>query len=148
MPVFAKGYNYVLAIGTDTTLPLEAPASDTFTTVGNLSTITPPSWTQEAETYYEHSSSAPKSIGGRLNQQTVTGTLNKNRTDAGQILMQADKGVVGGQLRNYRLTHPDGLVQNFVGWLGAYEEQEAPAGQQGPKQISFTINVTGTVTEA
>lgn len=148
MAVSAKGVNYVLAIGADTTLPLEVPASDTFTTVGNLSTITPPGWSQESETYYEHDSSAAKSIGGRISAQEVAGTLNDNPTDAGQILMHADKDVVGGQLRNYKITHNNGRIQNFQGWVREFLYQEAPAGEQGPAQISFVIAVSGTVTES
>ena len=148
MAVSAKGSGYILSIGADTTLPLEVPASDTFTAVGNLSTITPPGWEQESETYYEHDSSAAKSIGGRFNAQEVPGTLNDNPTDAGQILMHTDKDVLGGQLRNYRVTFNNGRIQNFQGFLKSFVYQEAPAGEQGPAQIAFVISVSGAVTES
>jgi hypothetical protein len=125
-----------------TTLEIEdTEVSPTFHAVGGIKTISfaegEPSENDETvltSTAKEYTLSLPDS-------GQVTGTLQYNRSDAGQAEMHTAK--IASEERNFKLTLADGAVGEFVGLV-----KNVPfSGNVGQSlEGQFTIRITGAVT--
>jgi hypothetical protein len=148
MSYYTQNTDAKLYMGTSTADPLPAPGADSFTEVPLVQVITPPLWEQSVGTFNVLNDANKRSVGGKLADQAISGTIVRDGTEATHLAMFADVKVSGGQKRNWRTVWPDGLIEDCV----AFPSRIAPAafdatGDAAPHVYEYTLSVDGAVTQ-
>lgn len=148
MSYYTQNTGAKLYMGASTADPLPAPGSDTLTEVPLVQVFTPPLFEQSVGTFNVLNDANKRSVGGKLSDQTITGTIVRDGSETLHLNMFADVKVSGGQKRNWRTEWPDGMIEDFV----AFVSRIAPAsfdatGDAAPHVFEFTLNVDGAVTQ-
>lgn len=156
MSYYGANVNAKLYMGASTATTLPAPGSDTFTEVPLTGNIKPPQNTLSAGFFNVLNDGNRRSVGGKLNDRTVTGNVVLDWINAATVggvschlVMFADSIVAGGQKRNWRIVYPDsGNRQlDFVAFISDWEEEEFSADEDAKEhRANFTLSVDGAVT--
>lgn len=85
-------------------------------------------------------STAKEYIAGLQDFGNIQLDININDNDAGQIVMRAAKAEAS--LRNFRITHPNGKIRNFQGYVRSFTEQ---GGVDAAVAGTSTIRISGPV---
>ena len=148
MSYYTQNTDAKLFMGSAVSDPLPAPGSDTFTEVPLVQVLAPPQWEQSIGTFNVLNDSNKRSVGGKLGDQTVTGTIVRDGAEATHLAFFSDVKVAGGQKRNWYTEWPDGMREDFV----AFVARVAPAsfdatGDSAPHVFEYTLSVDGLVTQ-
>lgn len=148
MSYYTQNVDAKLFMGSSTADPLPAPGSDTFTEVPLVQIITPPIWEQSVGTFNVLNDANKRSVGGKLADQVVEGTIVRDSTEATHTAIFSDVKVVGGQKRNWYTEWPDGLREDFVGFMSRLAPASFDAtGDAQPHVFEYRISVDGEVTQ-
>lgn len=137
-----------LYMGASTTDPLPAPGADTFTVVPLLGSVTPAANEQSTAGFNVLNTTVKYSVGGKLNDQTVPGSVVMDQDSAVHRLMEADSKVPGRK-RNWYLLYPDTNTRrdDFVGFVSSWTPSPFDAGEDAVEhRADFVITVDGAVT--
>jgi hypothetical protein len=148
MSHYTANVNAFLYMGAATTDPLPAPGSDTFTVVPLLGSVTPPGNEQSTGSFNVLNTTSPYSIGGKVNERTVTGNVVADWTSTVHQAMEADS-IVPGRKRNWYIIYPDANTRrdDFVGFVSSWVKEPFDAGEDAKEhRVNFTITVDGAVT--
>jgi hypothetical protein len=145
---YTQNVNALLFMGASTATPLPAPGSDTFTEVPLTQVLAPPQWEQSVGTFNVTNDGNRRSVGGKLSEQSITGTIVRASSEATHAAMFADVKVVGGQKRNWYLEWPDGMREDFVSFVSRIAPAAFDAtGDAQPHVFEFTLSVDNAVTQ-
>ena len=140
------GQGWQLQIGTSAAASLPLPGSDTFTTVGDLEELKPPSPTREIDEFFTLDSVGARRLVGPVSWAAVTAKLVRRYGNAVHDSIETDAAVAGGQRRNWRIIASDtGAEQrDFVGFVNKFEI--ASVTNRGRVVVDIEITVDGNVT--
>jgi len=146
MSYYTQNTDAKLFMGASTADPLPAPGSDTFTEVPLVQVLTPPIWEQSVGTFNVLNDANKRSVGGKLADQSVGGTIVRDGSEATHLNMFADVKVAGGRKRNWYTLWPDGMREDFVGFASRIAPASFDAtGDAAPHVFEYTIAVDGEV---
>jgi hypothetical protein len=149
MAFYSANVSAFLYIGASTAASLPAPGSDSFTEVGLVGSITPPSNTISTAFFNVLNDPDRRSVGGKLGDRTVAVTLVVDWTTTPHQNMYSDSSVAGGQKRNWRIVYPDANDRqlDFVGFISEWTEEAFDAGEDAKEhRVSVVITVDGDLT--
>lgn len=148
MSYYTNNVDALLYIGTSTADPLPAVGADSFTEVPLTQVLAPPQWEQSVGTFNVTNDANKRSVGGKLSDQNVTGTIVRDGAEATHTAMFSDVKVAGGQKRNWYLEWPDGMREDFVAFVSRIAPSAFDAtGDAVPHVFEFTLSVDGAVTQ-
>lgn len=137
-----------LSIGTDTTEPLDPPATDTFTEVINVLNISGPN-AQKGDIEVTHlQSTAKEYISDLADPGELTFTISTVWDDTEHLALQDDSFTVGRR-RNYKLEWQDPAgatttrTADFVAECMEFSPDESPGAQH---QANVRLKISGTPT--
>lgn len=148
MSYYSQNVDAFLYMGTSTEVPLPSVASDTLTEVPLVQIINPPAWELSVGAFNILNDSAKRSIGGKLAEQIVEGTIVVDRGQQTHRDFFSDMKVSGGQKRNWRVKRPDDSTLDFVGFLSLLREEAFDATGDAKEHVfTFRISVDGNMDE-
>lgn len=148
MSAYSQNTGAFLYIGTSTSDPLPAPGSDSFTEIEEAQVLAPVQWERSVGTYNVLNDTSKRSVGGKLGDQTITGTIVLDETIATHATFFSEITAAGsGQKRNWRLVWPSGKQEDFVAFISRVAPASFDAtGDAAPHTFEFTLSVSGSVT--
>lgn len=148
MSYYTQNVDALLFMGSSTADTLPAPGADSFTEVPLTQVISPPKWEQSVGTFNVTNDANKRSTGGKLGDQTVEGTIVRDGDEATHLLFFADVKIVGGRKRNWYTLWPDGLREDFKGFVSTIAPAAFDAtGDAKPHTFDYKIAVDGAVTQ-
>lgn len=147
MSYYSNNTGAKLYMGASTADTLPAPGADSFTEVPYLQVAQPVAWEQTVGPFYILNDTAKRSVGGRLGDQNVTGTIVLDNSETVHQTFFTNVATAGGTKRNWYLEWPDGLREDFVGFVSRCAPASFDAtGDAAPHLNEFTISIDGAVT--
>lgn len=148
MGYYTQNVDALLFMGTSTADPLPAVGADSFTEVPLTQVITPPRWEQSVGTFNVTNDGNKRSVGGKLGDQTVEGTIVRDGDEATHLLFFADVKITGGRKRNWYTLWPDGMREDFVGFVSLIAPSAFDATGDAKEHVfDYRISVDGSVTQ-
>lgn len=149
MAFYGANVSAFLYIGASTATSLPAAGADTFTEVPLVGSITPPSNTISVGFFNVLNDADRRSVGGKLGDRTVPGSLVVDWTQTPHTNMYADSLVAGAQKRNWRIVYPDANNRqlDFVAFVSEWTEEAFDAGEDAKEhRVNFVLTVDGDIT--
>lgn len=141
-----------LKMGTSTADPLPAPGSDTFVEITIVEDFDPIAFEQTPSFFSVLSSTSRNSIGGRLNDVTISGTVALDWSTVGIATasqLETDARVAGGQKRNYQIIYPDSGARQYdgVAFISSFKASKFDANANASEhKAAITLAFTGVIT--
>lgn len=140
------GYGTSLAYGAATGASLPAFASDSYTAINTIDTITPPSPSRQVEEYYVLDEQASKKLVGSITYSAAQGTVTRDFDSAAHDQLENDANAAVSVRRNWRISLPNqgNQIIYFAGYCSKFEFQGIT--NQGRIQFAVEVTVDGATT--
>jgi hypothetical protein len=140
------GYLSSLAYGAATGASLPAFASDSYTSVPDLESVTPAAGSRQVDEYYVLDTKAAKKVVGSLTYDVIQFNGTRAFDSAAQDQVEDDANASSSVRRNFRVTLPNAgaQIQYCAGYVSKFQYGELT--NQGRITFSGEITVDGAIT--
>lgn len=129
MSYYGSNTGAKLFIGTSVLAVLPSPATDTFTEVPLLGSVTPPANELQGTSFVVQNDAVRRRLAGKLSEQVVPFDIVIDWDSVVHTNINADSKLAGGQKRNWRFDYPTGRTLDFVAYVSKWSEEALEASE-------------------